>query len=127
MVQISRRTDALQEHIVIGLSGDVDLSAVANVRSAFHEAINDGWTTVLVDLTEVTFVDSATLGILVGLHRRCRELDGACVLVGPRPEVSRIITLSGLDVLLSVASDIESACALAANTAAVSNSPSVAR
>lgn len=112
-MQISRRTDALEEHMIVGLSGDIDLSAVANVRSAFHEAINDGWATVLVDLTNVTFVDSATLGILIGLHRRCREIGGACVLVGPQPEVSRILSLSGLDALLLVAPTIETACTLA--------------
>lgn len=115
-MQISRRTDALQEHIVIGLSGDLDLSAVANVRSAFHEALNDGWNSVLVDLGEVAFVDSAALGILIGLNRRCSESGGACVLVNPQPAVSRILTLSGLDVLLSVAGDIETAASLASHS-----------
>ncbi len=120
-MQISRRTDALEEHMIIGLSNDIDLSVIAVVRSAFHEAINDGFTSVLVDLTNVTFVDSAALGIFVGLHRRCRERNGACVLVNPQPDVSRIIALTGLDVLLSIASDIETACALASSAAATSS------
>ena len=121
-MQISRRTDALQEHMIVGLSGDIDLSAVANVRSAFHEVINDGWVTVLVDLSYVTFVDSAALGILVGLHRRCREKGGACVLVNPQPDVSRILSLTGLDVLLSIASNVETACAIAAQMSTDSDS-----
>ena len=68
---------------------------------------------MLVDLTDVSFVDSAALGILIGLHRRCTEKGGACVLVNPQLEVSRILSLSGLDVLLNVAGDIETAAATA--------------
>lgn len=116
-MQISRTIDPLGEQLIISLTGDSDLSAVANVRSAFHEALNDGWSLVLVDLTDVTFVDSATLGILVGLHRRCAEKGGASVLVNPQPDVSRLISLSGLDVLLNVAADRETAAAVAHNIA----------
>ena len=121
MVHISRTTDPLNEQMIITLVGDIDLSAVANVRSTFHEVINDGFYSVLVDLADVTFVDSAALGILIGLHRRCTEKGGACVLVNPRLEVSRILSLSGLDVLLNIAADTETAIA-AANTLATTDS-----
>lgn len=113
MVHISRTIDPLGEQMIITLGGDIDLGAVANARSVFHEVINDGWSSVLVDLTDVSFVDSAALGILIGLHRRCTEKGGACVLVNPQLEVSRILSLSGLDVLLNVAGDIETAAATA--------------
>ncbi len=106
-MQISRRPDALEKNMIVGLSGDLDLGAVARARSAFHEVISDGWSTVIVDLSGVSFVDSAGLGILVGLQRRCREIGGAAVLVNLQAPVSRIIEVSNLDAVLPVAEDME--------------------
>ena len=93
---ITKRTDATEEMMIVGLAGDFDLGAVASVRSVFHEVTNDGWSMVLVDLSEVSFVDSAALGVLIGLHRRCRAIDGACVLVSAQPEVNRPVSYTHL-------------------------------
>jgi len=106
-VQITRRTDALEEMMVVELSGDVDLSAVGTVRSALHDVLHDGWTTVVVDLAHVGFVDSAGLGVLIGLHRRCRERGGECVLVGVQDQLTRLLTATGLDKLLVTATSVE--------------------
>ncbi len=115
-MQISRRPDELEENMIVGLAGDIDLSAVVAVRSAFHEVLSDGWNHVLVDLSEVTFVDSAALGILIGLHRRCRQTGGACVLVNPQPDIFRILEITQLNTVLAIASDLETACAIAQGT-----------
>lgn len=112
-MQISRRPDELGEHMIVGLAGDIDISAIVAVRSAFHEVLGDGWNRVLVDLADVTFLDSAAVGILIGLHRRCREAGGACVLVNLQPEHLRIFSATGLDTVFATAADIETACAIA--------------
>ena len=106
---ITRCTDALEELMIVGLAGDFDLSAVARVRSAFHDVVKDGWTSVAVDLGEVTFLDSAGLGVLIGLHRRCRMNEGICVLLDPQPEVTRLLETSGLDALLQTAKNLDDA------------------
>ncbi len=112
MVQITRRTDALLEMMIVRLSGDFDLGAVASVRSAFHEVVADGWSTVLVDLEEVSFIDSAGLGILIGLARRCRENGGTCVLLGVQDGVARLLEVTGLDGLFPSAESAEAAAVL---------------
>lgn len=101
--------------MIVGLAGDIDLSATVAVRAAFHEVTSDGWNRVLVDLTDVTFIDSAALGLLIGLQRRCRAADGSLVLVNPQPVVERILATTGLDTLLPSAADIETGCAIAMN------------
>lgn len=112
-MQISRRADELDENMIVRLAGDIDLSAIVAVRSAFHEVLSDGWSHVIVDLEDVTFLDSAALGILIGLHRRCREASGVCVLVNVQPDAMRLLSVTGLDAVFAVATDIESACVLA--------------
>lgn len=117
-MQISRRTDVLDDHLIVGLSGDFDLSAVARVRSVFHEVVRDGWSNVIIDMSEVSFADSAALGILVGLQRRCTEAAGSCALVGVTESVARLLTLSRLDAVLETADSIEHAATLIATNCA---------
>lgn len=117
-MKISRRPDELGENMIVGLSGDIDLSAIVAVRSAFHEVLGDGWNRVIVDLSEVTFLDSAALGIMIGLHRRSREAGGACVLANLQPPAIRLVAATGLDSVFAIASDIETACAVAQSASA---------
>ena len=117
-MQIVRRTDVLDDHVIVELSGDFDLSAVSRVRSAFHEIVGDGWTKVIVDLSDVTFADSAALGILVGLQRRCREAGGSCALVGATDAVGRLLATSGLDTIIPMADSVEHAATVTAASSA---------
>ncbi len=109
MMRIAQHTDVLDDHVVIVLSGDLDLSAVARVRSVFHEVLRDGWNRVVVDLSEVGFIDSAGLGVLIGLQRRCRENAGVCALLNPSTDASRLISTSGLAALLPSVDSLEGA------------------
>ena len=122
MVQITTRTDALEEMMIVRLTGDFDLGAVASVRSVFHDVVRDGWPIVLVDLEAVAFVDSAALGVLIGLHRRCRMKNGQCVLVAAQPEVVRLLEVTDLDKLFLAATSVEAAAVLASQQQAASRS-----
>ena len=119
-MQIAKRTDATEEMMIVALSGDFDLSAVASVRSVFHEVTSDGWSIVLVDLEAVDFVDSAALGVLIGLQRRCRAIDGECVLAAAQPEVTRLLEVTGLDTIFLTSASVEAGAALALQRQAAS-------
>ena len=60
--------------------GELDLAAVPGFRSATQEALRDGWTDLGIDLANVSFIDSAGLGVLIGLRRRLVESDGSLTL-----------------------------------------------
>ena len=51
---------------------------------------------VIVDLTGVTFIDSAGLGVLVREAKRLSALGGTCVLVADDPRILRIFEITGL-------------------------------
>jgi anti-sigma B factor antagonist len=51
---------------LISLAGEVDLYTAPEFKQQLLEVIGQGAKTVLVDLTDTTFIDSTTLGVLVG-------------------------------------------------------------
>ncbi len=91
-VRLDRRDGAA----VVSARGEIDLSSSPELRSALHEEEARAGTVVL-DLREVTFMDSSGLGVIVGQHKRARE-DGFRfkVAVARGTEVERILELSGL-------------------------------
>lgn len=94
---------------LMSLHGELDLAAVPSFRSATSEALRDGWTDMIIDLQQVEFIDSAGIGVLIGLRRRTMETDGSLRL-RVSPEVLRVLSLSNVDSLFAVeaAADVQS-------------------
>lgn len=67
--------------MVISLVGEFDLAAVPAWRSATTELLRDGWTTLQLDMREVTFIDSTGVGSLIGLRRRLHDAGGTLSLL----------------------------------------------
>lgn len=95
---------------VIRLSGELDVSSTAGVRAVVDAlVIDEARVHLVVDLTEVTFMDSSGLGALVRAQRRCRGLRGSFAVVCPDGPVLRVITLTGLLRVLRVFDTLDAA------------------
>jgi anti-sigma B factor antagonist len=84
---------------VIELAGELDAFNTPELRERLSRLIeeDDELRVLVVDLSQVSFLDSTVLGTLVGALRRMRERGGELQLVYPAHPVSRIFTLTGLD------------------------------
>ena len=61
---------------VVAVTGEIDLFTAPEFKQRVSAPIDAGRTHVVVDLTETTFIDSSSLGVLIGAHRRLRRLEG---------------------------------------------------
>ena len=78
------------------LTGEIDLSTARRVREALIAISNSGETNVVVDMTNVTFLDSTGLSALVGPLKRFRSMNGEIVLRSPTKGVRKVLEISGL-------------------------------
>lgn len=85
------------ETAVLVVHGEADLHSAPELRERLRMAIDGGATSLVLDLSETTFVDSTSLGVLLGGMKRLREHDGTIRLVVPRPEVRRVFEITLLD------------------------------
>ncbi len=81
---------------VISLAGEIDLYTAPEFKQQLLEVIGEG-ASVVVDLTATTFIDSTTLGVLVGGLRRLRTADGRLTIVSSDPNITKIFEITGLD------------------------------
>ncbi len=82
---------------VIALSGEVDLYTAPEFKQQLLEVIGSGGKEVVVDLTNTTFIDSTTLGVLVGGVKRLRPGGGQLSLVCSDRNITKIFEITGLN------------------------------
>jgi anti-anti-sigma factor len=80
---------------VLEARGDIDHNTCGSVESALDEALADGNDTVLFDLRLVTYIDSGGLSVLLSGVRLLRER-GWLGVIGPNPNVRRLLEITGL-------------------------------
>ncbi len=82
---------------VIQLGGEVDLYTAPEFKERLVELIENGKTKIVVDLSDATFIDSTTLGVLVGGVKRLRPAGGSLALVCSDQNITKIFEITGLD------------------------------
>jgi len=87
---------------VLSLSGEVDLYTAPEFKQQLLEVIGQGAKEVVVDFTSTTFIDSTTLGVLVGGVKRLRSNDGQLALVCSDRNITKIFEITGLDRVFTI-------------------------
>src|SRR5437762_13902361 len=96
---------------VISLAGEVDLYTAPEFKQQLLEVIGQGAKSVIVDFTNTTFIDSTTLGVLVGGVKRLRSNDGQLSLVCSDRNITKIFEITGLDRVFTIHSSRDEAIA----------------
>jgi anti-anti-sigma factor len=91
--------DLAAHRVVVQPYGELDLSTVGALEEALGDACGSGLD-VVVDLSDVDFVDARTLGVLVATSRRLEAAGCPLSIVTPRPWVRRVFELTGSEHLL---------------------------
>lgn len=81
--------------------GEIDMVASADLRTRGMAAVDNAEAVLLVDLSQVTFLDASGLGVLVDMRQRALDQHTKFRLIGTPPMVARLFALTRLDALLS--------------------------
>ena len=105
---------------VISLAGEVDLYTAPEFKQQLLEVIGQGGKEVIVDFSDTTFIDSTTLGVLVGGVKRLRSNDGQLSLVCSDRNITKIFEITGLDRVFTIYPSREEAVANAGSSSQAS-------
>jgi anti-anti-sigma factor len=79
------------------LSGDFDMNATFTVEPALERVLDEpGLEALTVDLSELSFIDSTGMGVLVRLHSESSSRGVDLALVPGPPQVQRVFETAGL-------------------------------
>ena len=91
------------------LSGELDAYVAPEVRRQIEEIFDAGHRWLLIDLSDVDYIDSVGLGIMVGAAKRANELGGDVAIAASKPAVVRVFEISGTKELLNVVETVDEA------------------
>jgi anti-sigma B factor antagonist len=86
---------------VLHVTGELDMATAPGLRDDLNRALQAGATRLRLDLTDVTFVDSVGMSVIVAAHHRCNELGGHLAVRVP-PNIRRTMTVMALDQVLDI-------------------------
>ncbi len=96
--------------LVVSLSGELDHHTAKKVKDIAEEVIkNKGVTNLVFDFTNLTFMDSSGIGVVVGRYKLVRSLGGHVAIVNNSATIDRLLTMSGIKKIIAVADNVTDA------------------
>ncbi len=94
---------------VVRLSGPLDAVASGDVRKQLSELVREGFSRLVIDLEDVSRIDSTGLGALVTTLKAARDRGGELVLASLSPAVRTVVELTRLHRVFDIYDDAEAA------------------
>ena len=107
MLKIEFKNDPNQSFALMSPQGDIDAYSVAQFREALTQHADNN--RLVVDLSQVIFMDSAGLGALIGGVRLIRSKNGKVALCSTRAPIIRLLHTTGFDRIVPVRETLEEA------------------
>lgn len=96
--------------LVVALSGELDHHTAKKVKDMAEEVIkNKGVTNLVFDFTNLTFMDSSGIGVVVGRYKLINSLGGRVAIVNNSASIDRLLTMSGIKKIIAVCNTLADA------------------
>jgi anti-sigma B factor antagonist len=96
---------------VLRLRGELDIASSDDLRRHLNEARREHGEHLVLDLTDLEFMDSNGLSVIVACYKAVTANGGGLVLAAPRPIVRRALEITGLHRRIPVTDTLEDALA----------------
>jgi anti-sigma B factor antagonist len=108
-VSVASRT--VDERTIVEVAGEIDVYTAPTLRERLTTLVDEGRTDLVVDLTQVRFMDSTGLGLLVGVLKRVRGLDGRLQLVIDSERLMKVFRITALTQVFTIRETLDEALA----------------
>ena len=95
--------------VVLAVAGELDAYTAPRLEEALRPILDEGGSTLAIDLLGVSFIDSTAVGVLIAAHRRATEQGGSVVLVvGPGQEqLRKVLEITRLHEVIPVVDSLD--------------------
>ena len=92
-----------KDSLLVKVTGDLDLVVAKEFREKIDEQLEQQQKqNLIVDLSQVKFIDSSGLGAILGRYKIIQGMGGKMTIIGANPTVYRILDLSGVMKIITV-------------------------
>ena len=91
------------------MSGEMDLYSSQEVRELIRESLTDGHKYIILDCSELSYIDSSGIGVLISLFTTLRKKGGQLILCSLQSSVQSVINFTKLTGFLEITDSLEEA------------------
>lgn len=107
MIEVKKRKEAGYEELAI--IGEVDASSSIELDNAMKESVEEGNKNLLIDCSSLEYISSAGLGVFMSYLEEIKKKNINLVFYGLNPKVLNVFKILGLDQLLHIEKNKDSA------------------
>jgi len=85
------------------IEGEVDVATAAPFREALEKAIQSEEQKIFLDISDMEYIDSTGIGILIDLKKNQMKKDQQFVLINPKRSIAKLFQLTGVDQIFPIA------------------------
>lgn len=98
-----------EEIALLKVAGYLDVDTATELQHHLANQLHHGRRHFLLDLSEVPFMDSSGMNIILRVYQEARELPGSVHIIAPAPAVRRVLDLTGVSITVPVSESLEEA------------------
>ena len=98
--------------IIFAPKGRLDASNAAVAERDVLDLLEKNGPSIVLDLTDIAYMSSAGLRVLLVAAKAARQKGGRAVLAGPHPAIMEVLRMSGFDKIMTIAADRDAALAV---------------
>ena len=102
-------TEVKGQTAVISINGDLDAATAPEATGYLKSALEEEWTTIVIDLGEVPFMSSAGLRFILNAHQQGKTAGIQIVLAAPRAGVEKVLSTSGFTRIVTTFDTVDEA------------------
>lgn len=87
---------------LIEVAGRIDDENTRELNALVNEALSSGRSYLILSMSEVKYMNSAGLRVLVQLWKQVRQIGGTLAIANPSPQVQKLLELVGLDSVFDI-------------------------
>lgn len=101
-MSLSVTTQEQNNAIIVNVAGEVDVSCASVLRDAVDRALEQDIASLEIDLSEVPYIDSTGIGVLVGGAHRASDAGVGYEVTHPQRNVARVLGMLGVNEELGI-------------------------
>jgi len=98
-----------EDKVVIALTGEIDMKCSGMIKEQFEDIFTHEPGCVIVDMTNVAFMDSSGLAVLVGALKQARDTECDFRISGPCEDIRSVFEICRLETIFQIYDNIEQA------------------
>jgi len=98
----SKNINEMGKTNMVCIKGEIDIYSIEKFRETIENQIKTQVPEIILDCSELSYMDSTGMGVLIELRNKTKEMGQKIVMLNPRPNIKKLLTLTGVDKIIEV-------------------------